>query len=57
MIAPGTFVKNPNKPEWGIGQVQSAIKNRITVNFQNAGKKTVDANVIQLEEISVLDNS
>ena len=57
MIAPGTFVKNPNKPEWGIGQVQSAIKNRITVNFQNAGKKTVDANVIQLEEISVIDSS
>ena len=54
---PGDNVINPMNKEWGIGQVQSAIKNRITVNFQNAGKKTVDANVIQLEEISVLDNS
>ena len=57
MIAPGTFVKNPNKPEWGIGQVQSAIKNRITVNFENAGKKMIDTNNIGLEEILIVDNN
>tara|TARA_Y100000590_G_C14938693_1_gene720340 strand:- start:258 stop:431 length:174 start_codon:yes stop_codon:yes gene_type:complete len=57
MIAPGTFVKNPNKPEWGIGQVQSAIKNRITVNFENAGKKMIDTNNIELEEILIVDNN
>jgi transcription elongation factor GreA-like protein len=38
---PGDFVINPNKKEWGIGQVQSVIKNKVTVNFENAGKKTI----------------
>ena len=42
---------NPKAPDWGIGQVQSIIKNRVTVNFENAGKKTVDGSVIDLERI------
>ena len=48
---PGDRVKNPKAPEWGIGQVQSIIKNRVTVNFGDAGKKTVDGSVIDLERI------
>ena len=48
---PGDFVINPQKKEWGIGQVQSVIKNKVTVNFENAGKKTVDGAVIDLERI------
>ena len=42
---PGTFVKNPARPDWGLGQVQSAIGARVTVNFENAGKllQNVDA--------------
>ena len=48
---PGDRVTNPKAPDWGIGQVQSIIKNRVTVNFENAGKKTVDGSVIDLERV------
>ena len=48
---PGDRVKNPKALDWGIGQVQSIINNRVTVNFENAGKKTVDGSVIDLERI------
>ena len=50
---PGDRVTNPKAPEWGVGQVQSIIKNRVTVNFGDAGKKTVDGSVINLERIDV----
>ena len=40
-LEPGNFVENPSEKEWGIGQVQSIIKNKATINFQNAGKKTL----------------
>ena len=29
--------------------VQSAIGNRVTVNFQHAGKQTIDSDVVALE--------
>ena len=47
---PGDFVVNPNKKEWGIGQVQSVIKNKVTVNFENAGKKTINISIVSLEK-------
>ena len=34
---PGDKVTNPQKKEWGIGQVQSIINDKVTVNFENAG--------------------
>lgn len=37
---PGDKVINPLNKDWGIGQVQSVIKEKITVNFQNVGKKS-----------------
>ncbi len=36
---PGDRVRNPKAPDWGIGQVQSIIKNKVTVNFENAERK------------------
>ena len=39
---PGDFVVNPSKKEWGIGQVQSIVDDKVTVNFQNVGKKTIN---------------
>ena len=48
---PGDYVTNPNNKEWGIGQVQSIIKNKITVNFQNFGKQGIDLNIVTLEKI------
>jgi hypothetical protein len=47
---PGDYVFNPNNSDWGIGQVQSIINNIVTVNFTNAGKKTINANEIVLEK-------
>ena len=49
---PGDKVFNPTNKDWGIGQVQSIIKNRITVNFQNAGKKVINSNNIELKKIN-----
>ena len=49
---PGDKVFNPNNKDWGIGQVQSIIKEKITVNFQNAGKKVINSNNIELQKIN-----
>ena len=45
---PGDKVFNPNQKDWGIGQVQSIIKDKITVNFENVGKKVINSNNIEL---------
>ena len=47
--SPGNFVCHPQCPDWGVGQVQSVIGNRITVNFENAGKRVINGAVIGLE--------
>ena len=49
---PGDKVFNPDKKEWGIGQVQSIIKNKVTINFENAGKKVINAENIILKKIN-----
>ena len=49
---PGDKVINPLNKDWGIGQVQSIIKNKITVNFQNAGKKVINSNNVELQKIN-----
>tara|TARA_B100001778_G_C18026603_1_gene379082 strand:+ start:197 stop:370 length:174 start_codon:yes stop_codon:yes gene_type:complete len=50
-LEPGDYVINPKNKEWGIGQIQSTIKNKITVNFQNSGKKVIDTNHVVLERV------
>ena len=47
---PGDKVINPLNKDWGIGQVQSIINNRITVNFENVGKKVINSENINLEK-------
>ena len=49
---PGDKVYNPDKKDWGIGQVQWIIKQKITVNFENAGKKVINAEHIELKKIN-----
>ena len=49
---PGDKVINPTNKEWGIGQVQSIIKDKVTVNFQNVGKKVINAENIELKRIN-----
>ena len=49
---PGDRVINPANKEWGVGQVQSIINAKVTVNFENVGKKVINSNNIMLEKIS-----
>jgi hypothetical protein len=46
---PGQYVRHPTQPEWGLGQVQSVDGNRVTVNFENAGKVLINTAVITLD--------
>ena len=48
---PGDKVTNSENKDWGIGQVQSIIKDKVTVNFENAGKKVINAKNIELKKI------
>ncbi|PCJ58767.1 MAG: DUF3553 domain-containing protein [Rhodospirillaceae bacterium] len=47
-IIPGTRVRHPTQPDWGVGQVQSVVRDRITVNFEHAGKVLINAAVVDL---------
>ena len=49
---PGDYVINPANKSWGLGQVQSIIKGKITVNFQNVGKKVINSENIELKKIN-----
>tara|TARA_Y100000590_G_scaffold103110_1_gene117228 strand:+ start:834 stop:1004 length:171 start_codon:yes stop_codon:yes gene_type:complete len=49
---PGDKVFNPTNKEWGIGQVQSIINNKITVNFENVGKKVIISSNIELRKVN-----
>ena len=52
---PGDFVINPKNISWGTGQIQSIIKNKVTVNFENAGKKVINSEEIVLEKIDKIE--
>jgi len=49
---PGDKVTNPNNKDWGIGQVQSIINGKVTINFENVGKKVINAENIKIEKIN-----
>lgn len=48
-IEPGMRVIHPERPEWGIGQVQSVVGDRVTVNFEHAGKLLLNLARVRLE--------
>lgn len=48
ILAPGMLVRHPQCPHWGIGQVQSNIAGKITVNFRDQGKVVIDGSRISL---------
>lgn len=52
-LEPGMFVRHPDCPDWGVGQVQSNIAGKVTVNFEHQGKVVIDGGRIGL--ISVFD--
>ncbi|MDZ4096782.1 MAG: DUF3553 domain-containing protein [Paracoccaceae bacterium] len=51
LLEPGMLVRHPEKPEWGLGQVQSNIGCKITLNFEGAGKVVIDGRVIILKRV------
>jgi len=52
---PGDFVINPKNMNWGTGQIQSIIKSKVTVNFENVGKKVINSEEIFLERIDKIE--
>ncbi len=52
---PGDFVINPNNKGWGIGQIQSIINGKVTVNFENSGKKVINAREVILEKVNKIE--
>ena len=48
---PGDKVINPSKKDWGIGQIQSIINEKVTVNFENVGKKVINAQNVELKKL------
>ena len=51
-LVPGAMVRHPDQPDWGPGQVQSVVGERVTVNFEDRGKVLINAAVIDLEVIA-----
>lgn len=43
LLEPGMLVRHPDQADWGLGQVQSNVDNRVTVNFEHAGKVVIDS--------------
>ncbi len=54
-LEPGDFVINPTNKNWGKGQIQSIIKNKATVNFENMGKLVINIEKIVLEKVKELE--
>lgn len=50
-LEPGMIVRHPQQADWGLGQVQSRIGTRITVNFEHQGKVVIDGRIIALETV------
>ncbi len=50
-LAPGDLVRHPDQPDWGLGQVQSVIGDRVTVNFEHSGKILINAAVVTLAPV------
>ena len=48
---PGDYVINPAKKDWGIGQIQSIIGNKVTVNFENTGKQVINSEIVTREKV------
>lgn len=48
LLEPGMLVRHPQQPDWGIGQVQSNIGGKVTVNFREEGKKVIDGSQVLL---------
>lgn len=48
ILEPGMLVTHPDQPDWGVGQVQSNVAGKITVNFRETGKVVIDGARVML---------
>ncbi len=53
LYEPGMIVRHPSQPDWGLGQVQSSVGGKVTVNFQEVGKIVVDEAQVTLSVVSL----
>ena len=51
LLEPGMLVRHPEQPDWGLGQVQSNVGGRVTVNFEHAGKVVIDSKRVVLSPV------
>ncbi|WP_298491745.1 DUF3553 domain-containing protein [uncultured Maritimibacter sp.] len=51
LLEPGMLVRLPTEPDWGLGQVQSNIHGKVTVNFEHAGKRVIDISQVSLTPV------
>ncbi len=47
-IEPGALVRLAGRPDWGLGQVQTVVEHKVTVNFEDAGKQVIDTHAVRL---------
>lgn len=52
MLEVGALVRHPDRPDWGLGQVQSVIGQRVTVMFEEVGKIVINAEQVELELVA-----
>jgi Protein of unknown function (DUF3553) len=50
-LEPGMLVRHPDQADWGLGQVQSNIGDKVTVNFEHAGKIVIDSTRVFLQPV------
>lgn len=50
-LFPGLRVRLASCPDWGTGQVQSVAGDRVTVNFEHAGKVTLRLSAVVLDPV------
>ena len=52
-LIPGAYVLIEKNKEWGIGQIQSCIENKVTINFEHVGKKVINTDIIEIKVIDI----
>lgn len=54
-LTPGTFVRSPANPDWGLGQVQSVVDGKATINFEHRGKLVLRLDAVALDVVDAAD--
>ncbi len=48
----GAIIRHRTETEWGLGQIQSIVGSRVTVNFENQGKVVLHGDDLPLELVA-----